>query len=370
MRTLHLSILAGTAAILSACGSSGVRSVGGDVFVLETANVSGARAVETGLAEAQGFCVEHGRFFVMGQSQVSADRYQMEFRCISPGNVVPGNVQAPVAVAAPLPRQRTTRRQRETAEAPRVVRGRRSVTTDTTDPIGGPAMPFAAALPPMAAPALTRPSFAPPVGGFVATSQPPFSQSPFSQAPFSQSPFLAFAAPGSSLAPPLPPVATTPLFAPAPGTTLNVAPLAAPRFPPADNSPLVALPRAEAVGVISPLAGVPRAEAVRVMSPANSSGFVSSGFVSPGQALPPVETLPLLRGQATPAAIQAQPLAPARPLSAPPANFGLVVPSQNPLPGASNSLPPIAGGSTRPLALPGNVSPGNAAPPGFWQQGR
>jgi len=83
------------------------------------------------------------------------------------------------------------------------------------------------------------------------------------------------------------------------------------------------------------------------------------------QPLPPAANLPLIQAQPfTPAAVQSAPL------SVPPPGFGMSVPSQNPLPGATNSLPPIAGGSSRALSLPGNFNSGNLAPPGFWQQGR
>lgn len=78
------------------------------------------------------------------------------------------------------------------------------------------------------------------------------------------------------------------------------------------------------------------------------------------QPLPPVSNSPFLQGQpvAQPQREVLPPLQPASQLlSAPPPGFGLSVPSPNPLPGASNSLPPIAGGSTRPLALPGTNVP-------------
>ncbi|MEI6161168.1 MAG: hypothetical protein WCP77_15135, partial [Roseococcus sp.] len=67
--------------------------------------------------------------------------------------------------------------------------------------------------------------------------------------------------------------------------------------------------------------------------------------------------------------IQAQPLPAATlPLSVPPASFGTVVPSPNPLPGAPNSLPPIAGGGSRAVPLPGgNVSGFSGQSTGFTQ---
>jgi len=374
MRFLHLTLLAGTAVLVSACANSGVRSLGGDAFVLETANVSGSRAVDAGLAEAQGFCTEHGRLFVMTNSQVSAGGYQVAFRCISPGNALP-----PVAMVAPSPppRSTSTRRQREAVEAPRTVRGRRAV-IETAEPTSGPALPFAASLPPMSAPGWAGASFAPPAGGFIPVFQPSFAQPSFAQSPFSQP--TAFAPAGSGLAPPLPPVSTTPLFAPAPGTTLMVPPLASPRLPPADSSPLVALPRAEAVTVISRNGSSGQGLSVVGLAPQPMMQATAR------QQLPPVETLPMFQGLSAPAAVQslppaanlpllqAQPFTPAAvqsaPLSAPPPGFGMAVPSQNPLPGATNSLPPIAGGTSRALSLPGNINSGNLAPPGFWQQGR
>ena len=381
IRSLHLILLAGTAALMGACANSGVRSLGGDAFVLETANVSGSRAVDAGLAEAQGFCTEHGRLFVMTNSQVSASGYQMAFRCISPGNVLP-----PVAIVAPSPppRPTSTRRQREAVEGPRTVRGRPAV-IETAQPTSGPALPFAANLPPMAAPGWAGASFAPPAGGFIPVFQPSFVQSPFVQSPFVQSPFsqpMAFAPAGSGLEPALPPVSTTPLFAPAPGTALMIPPLASPRLPPADSSLLVALPRAEAVTVLSRNGSPGQGLTVAGSAPQPLMQAATS------QPLPPVETLPLLQGRGAPVGVQSQPLPPAAnlpliraqpftpaavqnvPLSVPPPGFGMAVPSQIPLPGASSSLPPIAGGSTRPLSLPGNINSGNLSPPGFFQQGR
>jgi len=373
MRFLHLTLLAGTAVMMSACANSGVRSLGGDAFVLETANVSGSRAVDAGLAEAQNFCTQYGRLFVLTNSQVSGGGYQMAFRCISPGSVLP-----PVAVVAPSPpsRSTSTRRQREAVEAPRTVRSRRAV-IEAAQPTSGPALSFPAALAPMSAPmsapAWSGASFAPPAGGFIPAFQPSFAQSPFSRP-------MAFAPVGSGLAPPLPPVSTTPLFAPAPGTTLMVPPLASPRLPLADNSPLVALPRAEAVSVISRAGSSGQGLSMVGLGPQRMMQATGS------QQLPPVETLPMFQGLRAPAAVQslppaanlpllqAQAFTPAAvqsaPLSAPPSGFGMAVLSQNPLPGATDSLPSIAGGSSRALSLPSNINSGNLAPPGFWQQGR
>ena len=187
---------------------------------------------------------------------------------------------------------------------------------------------------------------------------------------------------GSGLAPALPPVSTLPLFAPAPGTTLMVPPLASPRLPPTDNSPLVALPRAEAVSVFSRTGSSGQGLSMVGLAPQPMIQATAR------QQLPPVGTLPMFQGLSAPAAVQSQPLpfaanlpllqaqpfTPAAvqsaPLSAPPPGFGMAVPSQNPLPSASNSLPSIAGGGSRALSLPGNINSGNLAPPGFWQQGR
>jgi hypothetical protein len=131
-----------------------------------------------------------------------------------------------------------------------------------------------------------------------------------------------------------------------------VPPLTSQRLPPPEDSVLVALPRLDALATPErpqPFAAATQAALSR-------------------EPLPPVGTLPLLQSQAPSAPshaaaqpglwaealppIQAQPLA-APPLSAPPPSFGLVVPSPNPLPGASSSLPPIAAGTARPLVLPG-----------------
>ncbi|MBX9750602.1 MAG: hypothetical protein K5Q68_13535, partial [Roseococcus sp.] len=181
----------------------------------------------------------------------------------------------------------------------------------------------------------------------------------------------------ANVPPALPPVATTPLFAPAQGMVLAVPPLTGPRLPPPDNSQLVALPRLDAVATPERAQAIPAAAMAPQAAPAASQAVLTR------EPLPPVGTLPLLQSQApSPPSfaatqpvlrddplppIQAQPLA-APALSTPPPSFGLVVPSPTPLPGASSSLPPIAGGSTRPLALPGgnpSTLPGSTT--GFTQ---
>ena len=316
MRSLYLMPLA---AILAACANqnAGINASGGDAFVLETRNVSGRAAVDQGLAQAQSFCSEHGRLFVLTDSRVGSGSYRVNFRCIAMTNALP---PPPVVASAPPP------------PPPRPARGRRA-TTAPDALASGPPLGFPAVLPAMTAPAATTPW-----------------------------------SPGTSnVAAVLPPVATTPLFAPAPGVALAVPPLSGPRLPGADNSPMVALPRLEEM---ASSVQTPDSQAVMMPSGAQTAGTSASPAGLTRDALPPVTSLPLLQsgsaGQtglpaATTPSVQAEPLPPvqaqplaasAAPLSIPPPSFGLV-PSPNPLPGASTSLPPIAGGSTRPVPLPG-----------------
>ncbi len=314
MRPFSLIILA---AVLAGCAQdhAGIATSGGDSFVLAAQGVSGRGAVESGLAQAQGFCGEHGRLFVLTNSEVGSSSYRLEFRCIAMNNVPP---PPPVASAAPPP-------------PPRSARGRRAAPAPAPElASSGPPLSFPASLPAMTAPPAQ----------------------------------VVWSLGTANVPPPLPPVATTPLFAPPPGVVLAVPPLTGPRLPPADNSALVALPRLDSMATLER----PQPLAAASMEPAGAPA--ASQAVLSREPLPPVGTLPLLQSQApSPPSyvaaqpvvraealppIQAQPLAaPATALSAPPPSFGLVVPSPNPLPGASSSLPPIAGGNTRPLALPG-----------------
>ncbi len=338
MRFLPLIVLA---AALAGCaqGNNGISPGGGDAFVLETHGMSGSGAVEAGLAQAQSLCSEHGRLFVLTDSQVGSSSYRLAFRCIAVNNALP---PPPMVARAPAPPPPRTGRARRATAAPEGL--------STGTPLG-----YAASLPAMAAP----------------------------PAPV----FWSLGA--ANIPPPLPPVATTALFAPPAGTMLPVPPPSGPRLPPADNSSLVALPRLEGSGTAV------QAPSLQAAAPSLVSNLPSSASpaILSRDALPPVSTLPLLQSQAatpgwaqpgaSPSAaatraaavpteflppVQAQPAAAARPLSAPPLSFGNVVPSPNPLPGASASLPPIAGGNTRPVPLPGgNVSGFSNNATGFTQ---
>lgn len=358
-----LALLAG---VLSACASQnqGISTMGGDAFMLDVASINGTRAVEQGLAQAQSFCSEHGRLFVMTDSLVGSSSYRLAFRCIAPGNVLPPPPL--VASAAPAPAARTPRGRRA-----------RNTPAPVADAVSsGPALGHAATLPPMMAPMMGMPMMGTPMM-MVPTIAGPM------MAPGLRGPAFTTAwSPGTANIPQaLPPVAATALFAPQPGTMLAVQPLTGPRLPPADNSPLVALPRLESMAV-------PEARPASVMA-------LQPAMTAPRGALPPVGTLPIMQMaptaqpvvQAQPLpVVQAQPLppiqfspasAPAAPLSTPPPSFGgpgfggpgfgAVVPSPTPLPGATSSLPPIAGGS-RAVPLPGgNASGFSGSGSGFSQ---
>lgn len=373
MRPIPLTVMAATAVILVGCANrpSGVQSVGGDVFVLQTSNLSGSRAVENGLAEAAAFCEEYGRQFVLTDSRVGSGSYQLQFRCLTGRNLPP---IAQVAAAPPPPAPVRGRRARSSGtaayagetvvtEAPRTTtRMRRPVVAEQPQP---GTLAYGAALPPMVAPA---PAFAPgfaPVYAAPAYAPSAFAPSAFAPQAFvpqTTNPFAPARTAGGP--PPLPPVATTPLFAPPPGVMLPATPVSGPRLPPIDNSPLVAVARE------------PNEAPMRM-----TAAPVQPQPVAPvqQQALPPVESLPLLQSQAPAAVPVAQPLPPiqapapgqATPLYAPPASFTTMVPSAQPLPGAASSLPPIAG-SSRAVPLPGNTagSAYSSSPPGFWTGGR
>jgi hypothetical protein len=275
-RPLFLSL---PAALLAACASpnAGIETAGGDAFVLTRANISGVVAVEDGLAQAQSFCGEHGRLFVITNSQVGSSGYRLDFRCVAPNNVPP--LAAASAPPPPPP-----------ARAPRGRRGTPPAETTST----GPALGFAASLPPM-----ERDS----------------------------RPAIAWQPADANILPPTPAMPAQPLFAPPPGQSLVAAVPPARRMPPADDSPMVLLPRLEA-GAVAPQPATPEAQ--------------------------PAPTLPTITRQDLPGGlppIQAGGSAPALPVitaSQPMPGYGLVVPSPNPLPGAPNSLPPIAGPARAP----------------------
>ncbi|MBS7792212.1 hypothetical protein KTR66_19595 [Roseococcus sp. SDR] len=287
-RPLFLSL---PAALLAACAgqTTGIEPTGGDAFVLARANVSGVAAVHDGLAQAQSFCGEHGRLFVMTNSQVGSSDYRLDFRCIAPNNLPP----PPVVAAAPPPAPTRATRGRRAAPAPE--------TTST-----GPALGFAANLPPMEREA---------------------------PAPASWQPADA------NILPAVTPMTTRPLFAPPPGQSLVAAASPPRRLPPPDNSELVLLPRLENTAVAPQAA--PAAAAPAIEAP---------------QAAQPAPPLPVITRQELPGSlppIQAASPSPAPPLPVITANqplpgYGLVVPSPNPLPGAPSSLPPIAGPARTP----------------------
>jgi hypothetical protein len=201
-RPLFLSL---PAALLAACASQtpGIENTGGDAFVIEVAHVSGVAAVEDGLAQAQSYCGERGRLFVLTSSQVGSSSYRVEFRCVAPGNVPP----PPVVAAAPPP-----------PPPARASRGRRATRAAETSSTGAP-LGFAATLPPIEQNA--RPA---------AAWQPADANVP----------------------PANPPMTAQPLFAPPPGQSLVATAPVPRRMPPPDDSPLVLLPRLESGAVAAP----------------------------------------------------------------------------------------------------------------------
>lgn len=192
-RPLFLSL---PAILLAACASqnTGIEAASGDAFVLARANVSGVAAVQDGLAAAQSFCGEHGRLFLMTNSQVDSSSYRLDFRCVAPNNVPPL-----AAASAPPPAP---------ARTPRGRRATRPAEASST----GPALGFAAALP---SPDQDKPATAP------------------------------WQAANANILPAVPVMTPRPLFAPPPGTSLVSAAPAPRRQPAPDNSPLVLLPRLE-----------------------------------------------------------------------------------------------------------------------------
>lgn len=256
--TLALRALAlGALALLAACASqeqaiqpaSGPN--GGDAFALEVRHVSGTAAVQAGLDQAQTFCGEHGRLFVMTDSQVGSRSYRLEFRCVSPSNVPP----PPVVASAPPP---------PPARAPR---GRRA--TQPREAGSGPPLRYAASLPDLRQ------------GVAIATPW----QSPTWQ------PATA------NVAPINPPVTTRPLFAPPPGQALAAAGPPPRRMPPPDDSPMVLLPRLGGSAIAAsptqaPLAGLPPVRQAAPFAPDGPRAAVppmqaqSLPVITPGAPLP------------------------------------------------------------------------------------
>jgi DedD protein len=153
---------------------------------------------------------------------------------------------------------------------------------------------------------------------------------------------------------------------------LAVPPLTGPQLPPADNSALVALPRLDSMATAEPVQTVAASASPAVLTreplPQVSTLPLLQSQPPSAQAIAPASLPATVRAEPLPL-IQAQPLPAAAPdLSIPPPSFGAVVPSPNPLPGASNSLPPIAGSSTRQVPLPGgNASGFSSGSTGFTQ---
>ncbi len=185
-------ILSLPAALLAACAGPGahIEATGGDAFTLARAHLSGAAAVEEGLAEAQSFCGEHGRLFLMTNSEVRSGDYRLDFRCVAPNNVPP----LATASAPPPPPPRATRSRRGAAPA----------------------------------------------------SGPPIDAQ--------RRPVAAFQPAEANILAPVPAVTPRPLFAPPPGQSLVAAAPAARPAPPPDASPLVLLPRLESDAVAPPAA--------------------------------------------------------------------------------------------------------------------
>lgn len=270
-RPLFLSL---PAALLAACAgqNTGIEPSGGDAFVLARAHVSGVAAVQDGLAQAQSFCGEHGRLFLMTNSQVDSGSYRLEFRCVAPNNAPPlATASAPPPPPPP-------------ARAPRGRRGAPPAEAGAT----GPALGFAASLPPIDKDRLTT-----------AAWQPADANIPA----------------------PLPLMTRQPLFAPPTGSSLVATAPAPRRLPPPDDSPMVLLPRLEA----SAVAAAPSPEAPAQAALAREERAVEAPAEPPSRGGLPVITA-------------SQPLP----------GYGLVVPSPNPLPGAPSSLPPIAGPARTP----------------------
>jgi hypothetical protein len=327
MRAARLAILTGAVALLGACASNGIRSEGGDVFVLETNSLSGSRAVERGLADARDFCVANGRQLVVQDSRIGSGNYQLQFRCVAPfGTARAGGVD-PLMTAAASPVAPAV------AEAAPRRRVRRNASTTT-------------AMAPVAEPAAETPR---PVRrtrraqAAEAAYVPPADSSTLQ--PMQTQPTLAsrFARPepAATEAPALPPVATTPLFNPR-GASFP-APVATPvRRIPADNGPFA--PIEQAASAAQPVAAQP----VAMVQPAAAPRPAISDALPPIQLPPAATTAP--SGQI---------------LAAPSTTYGASVPSPQVLPGASSALTPIAS-PLRPMPAAVPAANPSQPPPGFF----
>ncbi len=338
--------------MLSACGATirdGIQSTGGDVFFLQNSSLSGSRAVTAGLNEAQEFCSAQGRQFVMQNSRVGSGSYQLEFRCVTPGSLGPvarPTYSAPVAEASEPRRRRGSRAaSTDTAAetpAPRRGRGRRADDLNAAYAGGGTATTTMAA---PAAPAAINYGSGYAQGGYlpaqpvtaqpmVASAQPAMVQQPQAMQTSTRA--------QPNLPAELPPVATTPLFNPPPGT--HFAPTPAPMRLPADNRPY------------APVAGQ--------AGPAPAGTAITPAAAAPAQplsdGLPPIQVTPVVAPSAAPAASSTS-------SRAAPAPQTYVVPSPNALPGANSALTPIAAPPVSERPAPrAPVQNLNVPPPGFF----
>jgi len=326
MRTPRLAVLTAAAALLGACASSGIRSEGGDVFMLETNSLSGSRAVDRGLADARDFCVANGRQLVVQDSRIGSGSYQLQFRCVAPfGTARAGGVDPLLAAAAtpvvPAVTDTPPTRRR---------RARRASTVAVDDPAY--VAPAAEAPPPRRSRRThrTRPADAAYVPPADSSALQPIPQPTLASR-------FARPEPAPQEPPALPPVATTPLFNPR-GASFP-APVAAPvsRIP-ADSGPFTPVQPATA----------PAAQPAATLQPAAAPRAAVS------DALPPI--------QLPPAAVSS----PSAPLLAAPApSYGASVQSPQPLPAAGSALPPIAS-PLRPLPAATPVANPNTPPTGFF----
>lgn len=331
MRATHLAILTGAAALLGACASNGIRSDGGDVFVLENSSLSGSRAVERGLAEARDYCAANGRQFVVQDSRIGSGTYQLQFRCVAPFGVARAGGADPLLAAAATPVASAV------TEAPPRRRRARPPADAAYVPPADPAM--TPAEPARSAPRLrrTRPAdaaYAPAADGSALQPIPMASALPSR---------FARPEPASQEPPALPPVATTPLFNPR-GASFP-APVAAPvRRIPADSGPFAPLQQADAPVAAAPAASAPVASGLPAVAPRAAAN----------DGLPPI--------QLPPAAVTS----PAgRVVAAPAPIYGASVPSPLALPTASSALAPIAS-PLRPIPAAAAAPHPNAPPPGFF----
>ncbi|TCI00855.1 hypothetical protein EJV46_00915, partial [Roseococcus sp. SYP-B2431] len=263
MRATRLAVLTGAAALLGACASTGIRSDGGDVFVLENSNLSGSRAVERGLADARDFCAANGRQFVVQDSRIGSGTYQLQFRCVAPYGVARAGGVDPLLAAAATP---VTPAATETPARRR--RARRPADAAYVPPAEPSAAPAETPRPARRV-RRTRPADAAYAPAADASGLQPI---PMASALPSR---FARPEPAPQEAPALPPVATTPLFNPR-GASFP-APVAAPlRRIPADNAPFAPLEQAAAPAAAIQPAAAPRAAA--------------------GDGLPPIQLPPGLPG--------------------------------------------------------------------------